>query len=90
MKVALWWPVQTVPLVLLLRLTVYEGEAGVRVGSPGGVVAPEVSRATSSMTKLVWRLESSVPVKATVTVCPANAETSKDFWTYPVFLSRFE
>lgn len=30
MKVALSWPVQTVPLELLLRLTVYEGAAGVR------------------------------------------------------------
>ncbi len=79
MKVALSWPVQTVPLVLLLRLTVYEGAVGVRVESPGGVVPPEVSSATSSTTKLVWRLESSVPVKATFTVWPAKADTSNDF-----------
>lgn len=81
MKVALSWPVQTVPLELLLRLTVYEGAAGVRVESAGGVVAPEVSRAMSSRTKLVWRLESSVPVKARLTVWPANADTSNDFCT---------
>lgn len=80
MKLALSWPVQPVPLALLLRLTVYAGAAGVRVLSAGGTVPPEVSRAMSSTTKLVWRLESSVPVKATLTVWPANAETSKDFW----------
>lgn len=78
------------PLVLLLRLTVYAGAAGVRVESAGGAVSPEVSRAMSSRTKLVWRLESSVPVKATVTVWPAKADTSNDFWAYPEALLRFE
>jgi hypothetical protein len=32
-------PVQVVPEVLLVKLTVYDGDAGVRVGSPAGVTA---------------------------------------------------
>ncbi len=76
-NVALSWPVQTVPLVLLLRLTVYEGAAGVRVESAGGVVPPEVSRAMSSRTKLVWRLESSVPVKARLTSRPERRHVER-------------
>lgn len=31
-----------------------------------------------------------MPVKATVTVWPANAETSNVFWAYPDALLRFE
>lgn len=29
-------------------------------------------------------------MKARFTVCPAKADTSSDFWMYPVFLFRFE
>ncbi len=36
----------------------------------------EVVRAVSSMTKLVWREESSVPVNLTVTVWPAKEDRS--------------
>jgi hypothetical protein len=48
----------------------------VRVESVG-VPAPVVSE-MSSRTKLVSRLESSVPVKVRVNVCPTNALTLTD------------
>ena len=48
----------------------------VRTADGGGVLPPETSRATSSTTKFVARLTSSVPVKDSVTVRPANEETS--------------
>ena len=42
-------------------------------------VYQEAARPTSSMTKLVWRPESSTPLKLSVTVWPAKAETSNVF-----------
>ncbi len=48
-----------------------------REGSEG----QEVLTAASSITKLVCSEASSVPVNFSVTVWPAKADRSKDFWT---------
>src|SRR4029079_12593274 len=55
-------------------------------GLPGHLSVSQVS----SMTKLVCREESSWPTNFTVTVLPLYCDTLSVFWTYDVFLFRFE
>src|SRR6266508_2974503 len=51
---------------------------------------PVKSTVTSSRTKLVCRFESSTPVKATVTVCPAYDDRSNERSWYPDAAFTFE
>src|SRR5439155_18780546 len=69
-KLTLSCPVQVKPAASLVRFTVYDGEAGVRVASVPPPPPPDTVSATSSTTKLVCALAFSTPVNFNVTVWP--------------------